>query len=100
MAKQVSKKLESKFSEPKWNWEGDPIGYADYVHISANERQIVLSFGQMDPITETLNPVSRVILHPKTAVELLAILVGSIKRYEQMFESSIIPEGIFKNEKE
>ena len=79
--------------ELDWDESNEPAPYADFVRSTANERQFLLHFGQIDPDKLTVTRAFRVALHPKTAGDLLALLVGQIGRYEKSFGVKITPEG-------
>ena len=88
------KSLSLKQLEPK-EWIGlDAIApYADMIRVNTSERGFMLTFGQAHPDVEEIRVVGRVVLPPKSAGELLAVLVQQVQFYQQHFET-IIPQGV------
>jgi len=85
---------------PQWVEGGEAAIYADFVHSSVNERSLMFHFGQVNPDNKEIISVHKVVLHPKTAGELLAMLAGQIRRYEERFSVKIAPEGLSLEAKE
>jgi len=65
--------------------------YADQVRVGSNDRQFLLAFSQRDPDAETSIVVCRVMLAPKTAGELAAVLAGAISNFEKKYAQRIVP---------
>ena len=80
--------------ELEWTVGAPTAPYADIVRSTSNERQFLLHFGQVDPDTQKVIAAAKVVLHPKTAAELLVMLAQQITRHEERFGVKITPEGV------
>ena len=80
---------------PAQEWIGlDTVApYSDMVRLTTGERGVMLTFGQLQPDANNIQVVGRVVMPPKTAGELLAILVQQVSVYEQNY-GKIMPENL------
>ncbi len=94
MAKKRSPNEQQKASQQhqlEWVDFDSVAHYADIVRISSSERQFLLSFAQSKPDSQKVKVVSQVVLHPKTAGELLVILATQVAHHEKRL-GKITPE--------
>ena len=93
MAKRVAKGRNGGTPEPKWVGLEASASYAELISINVGERGFMLTFGQVQPEVGQINVVSKVVLPPKTAGELLPLLIKQIGVFEERY-GRITPDGV------
>ncbi|MFQ5894378.1 MAG: hypothetical protein ACE5JJ_00970 [Nitrospinota bacterium] len=73
-----------------------PIPYCDFVRVVTSEKSVYLGFGQSHPDTRPLSVqiVAQLILDPKTAGELIGILLPALAQHEQKYGTKILPKNL------
>jgi hypothetical protein len=72
----------------------EPAKYADNAIVYSTKRQFLIDFNQSLPGTEKRINVARIILHPKTAGELLSALLTQVAKHEGEHKEGILPQGL------
>ncbi len=88
----TEKKKETKI--PGHDKMNEPARYADNAIVYSTKKQFLIDFNQALPGAEKQINVGRVILHPKTAGELLSALLTQVAKHEEQYKEGILPPGL------
>ena len=72
----------------------EAASYADFIAVHSSNKQFLLEFGQTQPNIKEPIMVSKVMLHPKTAGDLVAVLLSQVSKYQERNKEDILPAGL------